>query len=71
MGTYEPGKAFKAATDLTKSTRDGLLKLKLGDVKKAGPESHQRACAATAWLLCNRQSSFASIVNAWRGQVVV
>ena len=61
-GTY-----FKSEGTLQNTVRNELLNLRLGDVKKAGTESHQRAAAATAWLLCNVQTNFASIDMAWTG----
>ena len=64
---YDAGKVFYASDALPDNIREAIVNLRLGDVKKAGTESHQRACAATAWLLCNSHGNFNSVTDAWKG----
>lgn len=66
VGTFDGGKSFFSG-QLSKPVRDSILNLRYGDVKKAGVESHQRAAAATAWLLTNAGGRFNNIKLAWTG----
>ena len=63
------GKTFESVRDpLPEEIRKSLLKLRSKPTKKAGTQSNQRSCAATAWILQNHERKFSSAHMAWTGK---